>query len=176
MRKTSLLAVLVLTTLSAAMVGCDDDDSLTDLDNDENFAADLTAAAEIPAPTGSPTATGTASLELDDEELTVRVVINGNLTSPVTMAHIHGPASPNQTADIILDLVPSMTSVINADAMTGTIVQVNYDLDAIPISSTGELRIPPSTLVNYLATGQAYINVHTVTNPAGELRGQVRIQ
>ena len=176
MRKTSLLAALVLTTFSAAMVGCDDDDGLTDLDDDENFVADLTAAAEVPGPTGSPTATGTASIELDDEELTVTIVINGALTSPVTMAHIHGPALPGETANIILDFVPSMTTVINAGAVTGTIVQVEYDLNALPVSSTGQLRVPPSTLVNYLATGQADVNVHTVNNPTGELRVQIRLQ
>ena len=41
MRKTSLLATVVLFAFSTALVGCDDDDSLTELDGDENFVAEL---------------------------------------------------------------------------------------------------------------------------------------
>lgn len=172
MRRTSILAAVVLSTFSAAMIGCDDDD-LTDIDDDEDFAATLTAGAEIPAPAGSPTATGVADIQLEDGILTVVVTVAGNLTSDVTMAHIHGPASTSTTAPIILDFVPSMTAVIAAGTRTGTIVNASFDLRNLPVSSTGVLRVDASTLVSLLNTGQAYVNVHTVTNPSGEIRGQI---
>jgi hypothetical protein len=170
MRTTSVLAAVVLSTF--AMVGCDDDD-LTDIDDDEDFAATLTAAAEIPTPTGSPTATGSATFELDDGVLTVNVTVNGNLTSNVTMAHIHGPATASTTANIVLDFVPSMTAVINAGTRTGKIVSASFDLNALPVSATGVLRVTPGELVGMLNSGTAYVNVHTVTNPSGEIRGQI---
>lgn len=166
MRKTSVLAGIALSTLVGAMVACNDD-------NDE-YTADMSAAAEIPTPVGSPTATGRATMELDDDVLNVVIQISGQLTSGVTMAHIHAPASTTQTADIVLDFVPSMTSVINAGVRTGTILSASFDLSALPVSATGVLRIDRATLINFLNTGQAYVNVHTVDNPSGEIRGQIR--
>jgi hypothetical protein len=171
--KTTLLAAIVLSTLSAGMVACDDDDDLPTVDDDEEYTANLSASSEIPAPTGSPTATGSASLELDDNQLTVTVTVTGNLTSNVTMAHIHGPATTSTTADIVLDFVPSMSSVISAGTRTGTIVNASFDLDNLTVSPTGVLRVTPSVLIDMLNSGQAYVNVHTVTNPAGEIRGQI---
>lgn len=171
MRSARVLAAVVLSTFGAAMIGCDDD--ATDVDDDEDFVAALTAAAEIPAPAGSPTATGSASVVLEDRVLTVVVTVNGNLTSNVTMAHIHGPASTPATANIVLDFVPSMAAVINAGTRTGTIVSASFDLDNLPVSASGVLRVDANTLVQMLNSGQAYVNVHTVTNPSGEIRGQL---
>jgi hypothetical protein len=167
MRRTNVLTAVVLSLLSASAVGCDDDD------DDEDYEANLTAAAEIPAPTGSPTATGNADIVLEDRILTVTVTITGNLTSNVSMAHIHGPASTSTTAGIMLDFVPSMTTVINAGTRTGTIVSASFDLDNLAVSSTGILRVDPDVLIEAMNNGQAYVNVHTTTNPTGELRGQI---
>jgi hypothetical protein len=166
--RVSALAGALAILLSA---GCDDDS--TSPDNDI-YQASLTAAAEIPTPVGSPTATGQATATLtEDNMLTVVVTVSGNLTSAVTMAHIHGPAPTTTTAGIVFDFVPSMTSVISAGARTGTIVNATYDLDNLTVSSTGVLRMSATDLIAMLNNGTAYVNVHTVTNPAGEIRGQL---
>jgi hypothetical protein len=167
MRKTNVLTAVVLSLLSASAVGCDDDD------DDEDYEANLSASAEIPGPAGNPTATGNADIVLEDRILTVTVTITGNLTSNVTMAHIHGPASISTTAGIMLDFVPSMTTVINAGTRTGTIVSASFDLDNLAVSSTGILRVEPDVLIQAMNSGQTYVNVHTTTNPTGELRGQI---
>ena len=101
------------------------------------------------------------------------VTVTGNLTSDVTMAHIHGPASTSGTADIVLDFVPSMSSVISAGTRTGTIVNASFDLNSLTVSPTGVLRVTPEVLIGMLNSGQAYVNVHTETNPTGEIRGQI---
>jgi hypothetical protein len=155
---------------SLTLVGCDDS---SDLDF-EVFQATLTAAAEIPAPVGNPTATGVATMTLSANRiLRVRIVVNGQLTSAVTMAHIHGPASTATTAAIVLDFVPAMSAVIAAGATTGVILEASYDLDALPVDPVGVLRVTADELIAMLRNGTAYVNVHTVTNPAGEIRGQV---
>jgi hypothetical protein len=168
------LLTAVLCVSGAALFACDDDG--TGIDDDEDYEATLSSAAEVTggtAVTGSPTATGSALLELEDRVLTVTVTVTGNLTSNLTMAHIHGPASTTATAGIILDFVPSMTAVINAGTRTGTIVSASYDLDALTVSATGVLRVDANTLIAHLNSGQAYVNVHTATNGAGEIRGQI---
>lgn len=167
MRKTRLLAAVVLSVFSGAMIACDDDD-------DEDYVANLTASAEVTPPAGNPTATGTANIVLEDRVLTVTVDIVGQTTSNVSMAHIHGPASTTANAGIVLDFVPSMSAVINAGTRTGRIVSASFDLDALVVSATGVLRVEPDELINMLNTGQAYVNVHTTTNPGGEIRGQIR--
>lgn len=171
MRKTSVAAAVVLALLSGAMVACDDDG----VDDDEDFDANLTSAAEVTTNplVGNPTATGTANIVLEDRVLTVTVTVSGNLTSNVTMAHIHGPASTTANAGIILDFVPSMQTVINAGTRTGQIVSASFDLDALTVSANGVLRVDADQLIEFMRTGQAYVNVHTQNNPGGEIRGQI---
>jgi hypothetical protein len=171
MRRTRVLTAIVLATFAGA-VACGDDD-----DGDEDYEANLTVLAETQGGatvSGSPTATGHADLVLEDSILTVTVTISGQLTSNVTMAHIHAPAPTTATAGIVLDFVPSMTAVINAGTRTGTIVSASFNLATLAVSGTGVLRIDANTLINHLNSGQAYVNVHTVTNPGGEIRGQIQ--
>lgn len=168
MRNTRLLAAaVVLSVLSGTLVACEEDD------DDEDFEANLTAAQEQSPVNGNPTATGTADLVLEDRVLTVTVNVSGQLTSNVTMAHIHGPAATTANAPVILDFVPSMAAVIAAGTRTGQIVSASFDLDALTPSPNGILRVTADELINFLNTGQAYVNVHTQTNQQGEIRGQI---
>jgi hypothetical protein len=156
----------------AILSGCSE--STTPSQQPVTYTASLTAGAEIPAPTGNPTATGTATMSLSAQNvLTVSINITGNLTSDVTMAHIHGPASTTANAGIVLDFVPSMQAVISAGTRTGNILNATFDLAALPVSATGVLRVSSAELISMMNNGQAYVNVHTVTNPPGELRGQI---
>lgn len=168
MIKASKLVGAAVSIASLAMIGCDDS---TDIDF-ETFEAALSAANEIP-PNAS-TATGRATMVLDQNGiLTVRINVDGNLTSAVTGAHIHGPASTATNAAIIFDFTPAMTSVITAGATTGVILDASFDLNALPVDALGILRVTVAELVTMLNNGTAYVNVHTVLNPDGEIRGQV---
>lgn len=166
MSQVRLLRAVVLGLATAYICACNDDGA--------EFEADLSAVAEIPAPGGLPTATGEAELELDERELEIEVNVHGQLTSAVTMAHIHGPAETFETAPIIMDFTAFMAGAIDGGARTGTMVNTAVNLDALPVSATGILRVDPDSLITWLSDGRAYINVHTVLNPNGEIRGQVR--
>lgn len=171
MRTEKLLVLGVISTIGVGALACE---SVTDNNGTVDYSANLSAASEIPAPTGSPTATGTATLSLTaGKVLTVSVTVVGNLTSGVNGAHVHGPAATSATAGIILDFVPSMTTVINAGTRTGTVVSTSFDLNTLVVGSTSVLRVSADSLIAFMNTGRAYVNVHTTTNPAGEIRGQV---
>jgi CHRD domain len=162
-----LLSAAIVAVLSASIYACDDDG--------DEFEADLSAIAEIPSPVGLPTATAVAELELKERELEVELNVHGQLTTAITMAHIHGPATSLQTAPIIFDFELAIATAVDAGVRTGMLVHTTFDLDALPVSATtGVLRVDPDSLITWLSAGRAYINIHTQMNPAGELRGQVR--
>ena len=100
---------------------------------------------------------GTSTLRLSsDETFAILSVSYGNLTSPVTGAHVHGPADPGQSGGILFDI----------DAATpqsdGT-----YLWTFVPVGANSVADI-----VNAIKSGRTYVNIHTSTYPNGEIRGQ----
>ena len=96
---------------------------------------------------------GTADLTWDPStrEVTWNVTY-GRLSSPVTMAHFHGPAPSGKNATVVIWLTKKGSPV------TGPI--------------TGKATLTPQQAEQF-AAGDWYINVHTKDHPAGEIRGQV---
>jgi hypothetical protein len=110
----------------------------------------LTTAEETPPPQSvSPAAGGTAILELEDDMTINYEVTVHDLTGPATVAHIHDGA-PGVPGPFIFPL----TKVSDTSFMGTT---------------------PPLTAdqVGKFFSGGYYVNVHTTTNPAGEVRGQI---
>lgn len=132
-----------------------------DEDNDTNFSASLNGASEVPAVTTG--ATGTATFSLDEEEDVIQFTLNVSNISNVIAAHIHSGA-----AGVNGDIVAFLFS----GPQTGT---VNGQLSAGTIRSQDVQGISFSQLSTLMRTGQAYVNVHTTQNPAGEIRGQIEV-
>lgn len=113
----------------------------------------LSGAEERPTPIFTPgSALGSFTLVLN--QLSFDVTYR-NLPVAATLAHIHGPAAINQTAGIIVDLVP----------FNGGSFGTNGSL-------MGTATLSTSTL-NAIVDQQTYVNIHTGNNPGGELRGQL---
>jgi uncharacterized protein (TIGR03118 family) len=108
----------------------------------------LDGASEVPPV--QTTASATASFTLVGSELFYSVTFAG-LSGPATAAHIHGPADSTNNASPIIIFSPPST---NSGTFSGT------------ASLTPEQ-------VAYLLAGQLYINIHSVTNGTGEIRGQI---
>jgi hypothetical protein len=122
------------------------------------FKADLRGSSEVPPTTSSGTGTATVAYDPSSKQLTWEGSFFG-LSGPATAAHIHAPADSGRNAGVIVPLsLPSMpfTSPFKGSATL-------TDDKAAALSSA-------------LTAGQAYVNIHTATNPGGEVRGQLKKQ
>ncbi|HEY2304161.1 MAG TPA: CHRD domain-containing protein [Acidimicrobiales bacterium] len=122
------------------------------LDGPEVFLAHLTGTQETP-PTGS-AATGFGSVTLGADQTTITVNESWTgLTTPATISHIHGPEGPGVAAPILFPFagVPAV--------VTGSI-------------PTQSFTVTPAQVAQFRA-GLMYFNVHSATDPGGEIRGQI---
>ena len=136
-----------------------------DLGQRQRFSADLTPEAEV---TGADVVSNGIGTGVANSRLGSSIAVNINarrLTGPATMIHLHnGPAGSN--GPIVVNLTPQMQN--------GRVSTTLVSEDVIgPLA--GEAN-PLLALLNEMAAGRIYINVHTVANPAGELRGQLELQ
>jgi hypothetical protein len=114
-----------------------------------HLKADLKASAEVPPKDSAGTGTLTATLNTETNEFTYHIEFSG-LTGPAVAAHFHGPAAEGVNAKPQLPIKGTpVTSPIDGKA-TLTAEQAKDLVD-----------------------GKWYFNLHTATNPGGEIRGQI---
>ena len=129
------------------------------------FVAALSGVSEVP-PVAS-TGQGATVLGFDPALATLRVILAVSNLRGVTAAHIH-IGRPGENGPIVLSLYGPSPGV-NIGAST---VLTNRTFTAANL--TGPLAgMPLSALVRHILTGNAYVNVHTLANPNGEIRGQI---
>ncbi|HXO21584.1 MAG TPA: DUF1800 family protein [Thermoanaerobaculia bacterium] len=103
------------------------------------------------------TGSGFASLLLSADATSAVLRFSfSNLTSPVTGEHVHGPADPGASGPILFDI----------DAATPQ-ADGSYLWTFVPVGTTSVDQI-----VAAIRAGRTYINIHTASYPAGEIRGQ----
>src|SRR5262245_29557975 len=111
-----------------------------------NFVVPLSGANEVPAGSGDPDGTGTATLTIDDVALSISwSITTSNITLPIFLDHIHqGAAGVN--GPVVIDF--------SSQLVGGPI----FDAD----------------VANVLANPSGfYVNVHTNDFQGGAIRGQV---
>lgn len=116
-----------------------------------SFKVPLTGAQCVPAVDTS--GSGAADLTYDPATrvVTWNITYSG-LSSPSTMAHFHGPAKAGQNAPPVIWLSTQGSPPANP--------------------MTGSATLTPEQAQQFSA-GEWYINLHTQSHPAGEIRGQV---
>jgi hypothetical protein len=137
------VAVGVVLSATAALASCASGPKT------ETFHATLTANQETPPTKSNGTGHGDFVLNLATKQLSWTVTYV-NLTGDATAAHIHGPGAPGVAAPIVVDLAPSGLQNPIKGVTTLSDAQV-ADLEA----------------------GKDYVNIHTVQNKGGEIRGQI---
>jgi len=139
------------------------------LKSSTNFQAHLNGSAEVPSVKTKAQGEATFKLSKDGESIHFKITVS-NIEN-VNMAHIHEGAS-GADGPIVVWLYPSappanlISGKTNGVLAEGTITNANLD---------GPLKGKSITdLLNDIKSGDAYVNVHTMQNPAGEIRGQIK--
>lgn len=114
--------------------------------------ATLTAAKEVPAPTGSPTGTGTFTGTVNAKRVLHWKLTFRGLTSAPAGAHIH-IGGKGRTGPVAIVLCGATCRSPKTGTVTLTVAQAKS-----------------------IKAGGAYVNVHTTTNPSGEIRGQIAVR
>jgi CHRD domain len=149
---TALTASLFATLF--ALVGCDvgtkgasTKEPTTKASVPKTLTARLKGASEVP-----PVATdakGTAEVTLTTGNVINWKIIYEGLSGPAMGVHFHGPAASGDNAAVVVPMTGSLAS---------------------PIS--GSATLTPGQTTDLIA-GKWYVNVHSATNPNGEIRGQL---
>jgi len=130
----------------------------------EVLSASITSSQEVPAPEGGVPggAVGEATLWFNPTDNTVTFLIAyANMNGALTVAHFHG-ASAGTAGGVVQTICGQPEPAIVGDCPAGG--------NSGFLFGTWEV---PDDMVEPLLSGGIYINLHTATNPAGELRGQI---
>lgn len=130
------------------------------------FRARLSTGAELHQVVGS-SARGTAVFSRSPMGFSFILFVR-NLSGPVSGAHIHGPASESENAGILVTLCGSPGPAVVANCEV-----VNGELNISGEFNNNLIAADKDEFVEWLESGQLYVNVHTAQNPMGEARGQI---
>ena len=172
-KRNCIWRAIACSTLLCAACGGGSDESVTsqtadplvtkqDASQSMRFHANLSGGDEVPAVDTR----GRGEILLDastDGELAYKLIV-ANIDD-VTMAHIHcAPAGENGPIGVTLFMSDPVT-------VNGTLTQATVAAPD-PDNQCGWADI--AAVVDAIIAGNAYANVHTVANPKGEIRGQLR--
>jgi CHRD domain len=142
------------------------------------FTTTLSGANEVP-PTASP-GTGFATVVLDPaaETLQLNVTFSG-LTSNDMAAHIHccllAGGGPNLVVATTVPAFPGFPLGVTSGTYSSPVFDLTQSLIYNSAFVTAEGGIPQAeaALIFAITNGLSYLNIHTTTNPGGEIRGQL---
>lgn len=133
------------------------------------FQAHLSGGEEVPPVQTNATGQAVFLLKGQGEELAYTLIV-ANIQD-VLQAHIHlAPAGVN--GPVVAWLYPSGPPAVLIPGRTdGVLAQGTITADDLVGPLAGA---PLADLVDEIRAGNTYVNVHTVANPGGEIRGQIR--
>lgn len=137
----------------------------------KNYRASLSGANEVPVVDTQARGQSTFKLSGDGAALDYRLIV-ANITD-VTQSHIHcgAPGVNGPVVAFLFGLVPGGVTH-NGVLATGTLTAA----DVIPVADSAACPggvADFDDLLTKLQTGGAYVNVHTIAFPGGEIRGPI---
>lgn len=124
----------------------------------EGYTYELEGDQEVPMVDTEAYGSGIVSIDRDQTNVHFMYAFN-DLSGPATMAHFH-MAAEGMNGDVIFDLGPFM----NMDDAFDSAFGYWTSEDDMPFTADAAAAF---------RNEMVYVNVHTATNPGGELRGQV---
>jgi hypothetical protein len=147
------------------------------LSPDVTQAAPRTYVAKLQATVADALGIGTATIVLDPEANTLRIVVSfSGLTGPATSAHVHCCVSTFMTSAGVAVVPPTLPGFPYAS--DGSYDQV-YDTGSTSTWAPGFLTTfgggsvagAEAALLAGLEWGKAYVDIHTAFAPGGEIKG-----
>ena len=130
------------------------------------YTATLSGSNEAP-PVPATGAGGFATITINVAAQTLDWVVDVfNLPSGLVASHIHA-GGPGVSGPVVVDFAPLPTGASNDFRLTGTARPANVLARQPQGVNTWE------DLLQAIATGHAYVNVHSQVNGGGEIRGQL---
>lgn len=140
------------------------------------FVAPLSSREEVPAPdltaTRNPRGQATLRLDAEAEALDYRLIV-ANIEN-VTQSHIHC-GLPGVAGPVVAFLFGFVDGGVSVDGILAEGTVTAADVIVRPSSEACPGGVANfDELIAHMHAGTAYVNVHTVQNPPGEIRGQIR--
>ena len=141
------------------------------------FMGNLSGANERPTPVVSP-GTGVVTVILDPaSQMLEEKVTFSDLTTPDNGAHIHccAPIGTNAGVATAVPTLPGFPVGVTSGTFDQTFDLTNsaFYNPAFVTANGGSVANAEATLITGIEDGQAYFNIHTSTNPGGEIRSQL---
>jgi CHRD domain len=130
----------------------------------KTYTADLSGKDVVPAV--ETTATGSASFTVDATGTRIQFVLSVSNITDVIASRVH-VGKPGSNGSGVLILYPGPTQ---SGTFTGSLSGGSFGPSAL-IGTLADKTI--ADFVALITSGQAYVNVGTVKNPGGEIRGQI---
>jgi len=161
----TVLSVFCLTFLGVAA----DNDTVV-------LKTSLRGLNEVPPVASQGTGSFEATLSPDHTALNFTLTFN-NLNAPATVSHIHF-AFRKEAGGVVVFLCGPGTSPAKQPCPSGTSGTVTGTLTAADIVGPTAQGINSGDfekLLKLIDQGGTYVNVHSTQSPAGEIRGQIRV-
>jgi hypothetical protein len=142
------------------------------------FRADMNGYEETPAVSSAGVGTFRAQIARNADEITYTLTYGGQFNGSVTQAHIH-LGQEGVAGGISVWLCANNPPITNAPAgtqtcpQTGTITGTITPADVVGPASQGIATGEFAKLVRAMRAGVTYANIHSSSQPAGEIRGQI---
>jgi hypothetical protein len=132
------------------------------------FSAILAGANEVPSVETEAMGSAVFMLSSDGKSLWYKITVDSIMDAQAS--HIHW-AIAGVNGPVVVALFPTGTYMVKSGEFSGVLAEGTIMAKDLKDALAGKTI---TDLVAGIKTGKAYVNVHTLAHPAGEIRGQVK--